>query len=661
MSGEKILIVEDDGIIASSLAMILTKFGYKVAGTVQTGEEAIKKAKEISPNLVLMDIHLRGNLNGIDAAVQISEDMDIPIIYLTAYSEEGLLQRAKITEPYGYLVKPVHDRELYATIEMALYKHKLEAQLKENEEWLNTTLRSIGDAVIATDEKGFIKFMNPVAEELTGWKQNEAIGLDLKEVFCIINENTRQPVQSPLEKVIQTGKTAGLANHTLLIKKDKTEIPIDDNAAPIVTGVGSSLRLEPTSLRLEPTRLEPTTLRGIVLVFRDISKSRQLEERLRQSQKMEAIGILAGGIAHDFNNILYPIVGYAEMALDDLPEESNIRTFMKEILKGAERAKDLIQQILTFSRKKEFKLSPVKIQPIIKETLKFIRASLPSNIEIQTAIKEDCGLVMADTTQIHQIIMNLCTNAYHAMREKGGVLKISLDEINISTENSDIYTGIRHGDYLKITVSDTGIGMNDKVKEKIFSPYFTTKSVGEGSGLGLSVVYGIVQEYKGEIRFQSEHDNGAIFEIFLPLLKSCKSSLITESSLPAPKGIEHILLVDDEEAITDMMQQMLRKLGYNVTARCSSLDALDIFYEKPEIFDLVITDMTMPKMTGLELAKALKKIRDNIPVILCTGYSELITEEKMKKSGICRLIMKPVSKNKMAETIRLVLEKPLVS
>ncbi len=399
MSGEKILIVEDDAIIAGSLATILTKLGYDVAGTVQSGEDAVKKAKAVSPNLILMDIHLRGNLNGIDAAVQISEDMTIPIVYLTAYSDDGLLQRAKITEPYGYLVKPIHERELYATIEMAIHKHKLEAQLKENEEWLNTTIRSIGDAVIATDEKGFIKFMNPVAEELTGWKQNEAVGHDLKEIFCIINENTREPVQSPLEKVIQTGKTAGLANHTLLIKKDKTEIPIDDNAAPIQDDKGK--------------------IRGIVLVFRDISKSRQIEEQLRQSQKMEAIGILAGGIAHDFNNILYPIVGYAEMAMDDLPEENPVRNFIKEILKGAERAKDLIQQILTFSRKREFKLSPVRIQPIIKDALKFIRASLPSNIEIQTAIKEECGLVMADTTQIHQIIMNLCTNAYYAMREKG--------------------------------------------------------------------------------------------------------------------------------------------------------------------------------------------------------------------------------------------------
>ncbi len=241
------------------------------------------------------------------------------------------------------------------------------------------------------------------------------------------------------------------------------------------------------------------------------------------------------------------------------------------------------------------------------------------------------------------------------------MLKISLDEINISPEYSDAYIGIRHGDYLKITVSDTGIGMNDKVKEKIFSPYFTTKGVGEGSGLGLSVIYGIVREYKGEIRFQSEPDSGATFEIFLPLLKSYESNLITENSLSPHRGIEHILLVDDEEVITDMMQQMLQKLGYNVTARYASLDALDIFYEKSEDFDLVITDMTMPKMTGLELAKALRRIRDDIPVILCTGYSELITEEKMKESGISMLLMKPVSRNKMAETIRQSLEKPLES
>jgi len=637
MSGEKILIVEDDGIIADNLATTLTKFGYEVVGSARSGEDAITEAKAVSPNLILMDIHLAGNVNGIDAAAHISEKMNIPIIYLTAYSEDGLLQRAKITEPYGYLVKPIRDRELYATIEMALHKHKLEIQIKENKQWLETTLKSIGDAVIATDEKGFVKFMNPVAEELTGWKQDEAIGHDLKEIFCIINETTRKPVQNPTEKVLQTGKIEGLANHTLLIKKDGREIFIDDNAAPIQDDQGN--------------------IRGVVLVFRDISEQRRIESQLRQAQKMEAIGILAGGIAHDFNNILYPMVGYAEMSMDDLPEESPVRNFLKEILKGTDRAKELIQQILTFSRKKEFKLTPVRIQPVIKETLKFIRASLPSNIEIQTAINEKCGVIMADTTQIHQIIMNLCTNAYHAMREKGGVMKISLDEVDIYPENSSDYIGIRRGNYIRIRVSDTGTGMDEKVKANIFSPYFTTKSVGEGSGLGLSVVYGIVKEYKGEIRFYSELDKGTTFEIFLPRLNSCESNLTADDSLTVPKGIEHILLVDDEETITDMMHQMLRKLGYNVTACYTSFNAFNIFCEKPENFDLVITDMTMPKMTGLELAKAIKQIRADIPVILCTGYSELITEEKMKESGISHLLMKPVSRNKMAETIRLVLEK----
>jgi CheY-like chemotaxis protein len=243
------------------------------------------------------------------------------------------------------------------------------------------------------------------------------------------------------------------------------------------------------------------------------------------------------------------------------------------------------------------------------------------------------------------------------MREKGGVLMIRLGKIKIYPEHSDEYMGIHPGDYLRITVSDTGVGMSDKVKEQIFSPYFTTRNIGEGSGLGLSVVYGIVQEYKGAIRFQSKPDNGTTFEVLLPSLYSAESPSKADDMSPAPKGKEHILLVDDEEMITNMLKQMLEKLSYHVITQSDSLKSLDIFCENPEGIDLVITDMTMPKMSGLELAASLKRIREDIPIILCTGYSEVITEEKMKASGISQLLMKPVSKKRLAETIRQIFEK----
>jgi CheY-like chemotaxis protein len=372
---------------------------------------------------------------------------------------------------------------------------------------------------------------------------------------------------------------------------------------------------------------------------------------------MEAIGTLAGGIAHDFNNILFPIMGYTEMTLKNLPDDSRIRRNLEGVLKAATRAKDLVRQILAFSRHTDLKQKYLMIQPIIKEALKLLRATLPATIEIREDINKECGPVFASPTQIHQIMMNLCANAYHAMRETGGVLEVKLTDIRLGPEDIPFYPAVSSGSYLKLSVSDTGHGMTKDIMEKIFDPYFTTKDTGEGTGLGLSVVHGIVRNHNGHITVYSEPGKGTVFHIYLPLFTE---TFITPDVMPEeeqpPGGNEKILLIDDEEQIVDMEREMLEHLGYHVTGITKSLEALEVFRRAKDDFDLVITDMTMSHMTGAELSREILRIRPDIPIILCTGFSELVTEEKARKMGIREYVMKPMLRSEIAVAIRRVLD-----
>ncbi len=380
-----------------------------------------------------------------------------------------------------------------------------------------------------------------------------------------------------------------------------------------------------------------------------------LEAQLLQSQKMESIGTLAGGIAHDFNNILFPIMGYAEMSLNALPPESSARKNMMEILKAADRARELVGQILTFSRQSRQERKPLRIDPIIRETVKLLRATLPPNIVIRQNIAEECPCVIADPSQIHQILMNLCTNAYHAMEDRGGILTVGLKPICIGEKDRKPSPDMFPGKYLKLTVSDTGCGMTREVMGRIFDPYFTTKETGKGTGLGLSIVHGIVKTHEGHISVYSQPGKGTVFEICLPRQDRCPLPPPSVSEGPAVGGNERILLVDDELSIVRMLQSMLEELGYRVKARTSSVEALCAFQAGPKNFDLIITDLTMPNMSGVELAGEVIQIRGDIPVILCTGFSEILSEEKRSAIGIRKIIMKPVLRVEIAKAIREVL------
>jgi signal transduction histidine kinase len=397
------------------------------------------------------------------------------------------------------------------------------------------------------------------------------------------------------------------------------------------------------------------SVRGALENKRIREENKALQSQLQQAQKMEAIGTLAGGIAHDFNNILGGIMGYAELAMMKLPKESKAIGDLEQVIKSSERAADLVKQILTVSRQNKKEQRPVQVRYIVSEALKLLKATLPTTIEIRKDLLKESGIVNADPTQMHQVVMNLCTNAGHAMQKEGGVLTVELANVALDDIEAARHFGMNPGSYLRLTVSDTGHGMTSEIMERIFDPYFTTKDTGEGTGLGLSVAQGIVKVHGGTITVYSQPGKGTTLHVYLPIIQE-EERKEKESERPVPTGSERILFIDDEQILIELGHQMLGRLGYEVVSQQSSIEALELFRAEPDRFDLVITDLTMPHMTGDKLAQELIRIRPDIPIILCTGHSRLVSEKKAKEMGIRAFIMKPILRRKIAEAIREVLE-----
>ncbi len=519
----------------------------------------------------------------------------------------------------------------------AIVESKLaQAKLQQEQERLAVTLQSIGDAVITTDILGKVVLINKVAQHLTGWSFEDACGRDLIDLFQIINEKTQRPCENPVQKVLETKKIVELANHTILISRDGTRRAIADSAAPIIDGAKNTI--------------------GVVLVFRDMTEKVELENALRQAHKMEAIGTMAGGIAHDFNNILYMITGNAELAMEDIPEWNPVHENLKEIKSAGLRAAGVIKQLLNFSRQTDQELKPIGAVMVIKDALKFLRSTIPTSIDIRQNFSKDELTILSDPTQLNQVMMNLCINASQAMEKTGGILDVSVEKITLSEKEVDCYPGLTPGDWLKITISDTGPGIRSDIIKRIFDPYFTTKDVGKGSGMGLAVVHGIIKNHHGAIFVKSELGKGTTFTIFFPVVTE-KPAMDIKAFEVIPKGSgQSVLFVDDEASIVKMIGKMLARLGYKVQTTTNPVDALERFRSEPDLFDLVLTDMTMPQMTGAKLSEKLKEVRPDIPVVICTGHSSLMDEEKAASIGIDGYVMKPIVMREIAKTIRDVLE-----
>lgn len=517
-------------------------------------------------------------------------------------------------------------------------RKEAEEALRLSEEKLSKAFRACPDwMTISTLDEGRYIDVNDAFLSMTGYTREQVIGHTSQELGLWVNPQDRTKAIQIIQKV------GSIRNFESAFRMKSGEIRVVLRSSEIIL-LGEE--------------------KCIVSVNRDITRLRQaeaektkLESQLRQAQKMEAIGTLAGGIAHDFNNILTVIIGCTDLALVDIPKEHPVCEHLMLVREAGTRATDLVKQILAFSRQVEQEQKPIRLGSIVKEALKMLRSSLPSTIQIRQTIEENHGLIMADPTQIHQILINLCTNAAHAMRENGGVLEIRLTNVRVETGSSGKFPDLSPGPYVNLTVSDTGHGMKPEIMDRIFDPYFTTKAVGEGAGLGLAVVYGIVKSYHGAVKVHSKPGKGSIFEVFLPRIEYPPQETKAMESEPIPGGSERILLVDDEEALVYAVQKMLERLGYRVTAKTSSLEALETFYARPREFDLIITDMTMPNMTGVELSKRIKQMRPDIPMVLCTGFSEMIDEKKAEALGFEAFVMKPIVRRNIAETTRKVLDR----
>ncbi len=517
------------------------------------------------------------------------------------------------------------------TLELQDSNQQLEAAMKrqkKTEEKYRTMIEYSNDMIWTLDKAGHFTFLDKQTEKVTGLKQDEWIG---KSFIPLILEQDLPMI----EQIFQRGLKGESLNYEFRFKnQDENILTISVTTAPLLTN---------------------GEVNGMVSFGRDITKQKKLESRLQLSQKMESIGTLAGGIAHDFNNILSPIIGHTEMLMEDVAKDSPFYSSLNEIYAGSLRAKNLVNQILAFSRQDKNQLKPMKMQPVIKEVLQFIRSTLPAMVNINQNISSDCGVIRADPTQLHQIIMNLTTNAYHAMEETGGELKITLKEIKLG-EYDVITPDMKPGAYACLSVADTGLGMDKNLIEKIFEPFFTTKEKGKGTGMGLSVVHGIVTGMGGVIQVYSELARGTQFHVYFPMEKISVDEPVLQEKIPIKGGGEKILLVDDEQAILTMQKRMLERLGYQVTSRTSSIEALEVFRHSPAKFALVITDMAMPNLSGDKLALALNRIRHDIPILMCTGFSENMTEEKAASLGIKGFLMKPVVMKDFAQKIREVLD-----
>jgi PAS domain S-box-containing protein len=496
-------------------------------------------------------------------------------------------------------------------------------------EQMFAAIEQAGEGIAITSPDGIIKYINPAFESITGYSKEETIG---KNPDFLKSGLQDQKFYKNLWDTILSGSrwTGRLINN----RKDGTAYTSECSISPIKDLEGNLL--------------------NFIWISKDITKEMALEKRIEQAQRMESIGILAGGIAHDFNNILSVIIGYTELAHDEVEKDSTIEEYLKEIHIGGIRAKTLVMQILGFARQSDETISPHRIDVIAKEVLKFIRSSIPATIEIQSDIQSD-SLIMGNPTQVHQIFMNLCTNSAHAMKEKGGILKISLNDIETDKNLKVQDVGLKQGSYIQINVSDTGIGIPPDLLGRIFEPYFTTKPLEEGTGLGLALIHGIVESYGGKTIVESGLGKGTVFTIYLPITqKRKKVKFFSRKELPS--GTESILLVDDEAPILKIEEKTLEHFGYSVTTSLSSVDALELFRSNPNRFDLVITDMTMPKMNGDKLAAALIKIRPDIPIVLFSGYSQKMSGKDITDIGIKAFVSKPVSKETMAKTVRKVLD-----
>jgi hypothetical protein len=632
---KQILIVEDEGIIAADIQSRLERLGYKVPAIARSGEEALHFARATPFDLVLMDIRLKGDMDGIATAQTMKTELETPVVYITAHADEETINRATRTEPFGYILKPIRDSELRSAVQISIHKNEMERRLRTSEAWLATTLRSMGEGVIATDTDGLVVFMNPVGEQLTGWSGAEAHGHMLMEVLDLHGESSGAPVENPI-----VGLLDGPAPGT----------PFRENRAYTLTSrSGTSATIE-----LGCFENRSDTLLGAILVLRDIGARRELEKRVMQSQRMEAIANLAAGLAHDFNNQLTVILGCADELSQSLSGDDRDRAF--EIKHAGSLATALTSQLLALSRHQAMRQEPLNINESIVEMQPSISGALGRMRILTTNLGPNVGLVRADRNQIKQVLLNLSLNARDAM-PLGGELRMETSNIDIQAESpkAELFPP---GPYVRLLVSDCGEGMDKETLVRIFEPFFTTKKPGFGTGLGLSMVHSIVVQSGGFIAARSEPGLGTAFEILLPRLAAFRKLGDVEGRQNQVAGADAtptILLVEDEDRVRRTMHKYFEKEGYQLLEARDGEEAELIAERYGEPIHILVTDVVMPGMSGPQLADRLAALRPDLRVLFVSGYPH----DSLEGGGLIdrrrNFLAKPFSASELLGRVRMLL------
>ena len=630
-SRKRIVVVEDESIVALDIRLQLESLGHDVVAVYDTGEALLDHLDELRPDLIMLDVLLKGQLDGIQTADLVKERAFVPVILLTALDTQDILDRAKLAQPFAFIVKPFDEIELRNTVVIALYRHELEKSLRERERLFSTTLASIQDGVLVTDSDFRIEYSNVVAQTIIGRELSDLHGKDLR---------------SELEFRDPDGGDVDLASDVVrpleISRPDGTVSIVERSVAPLVGESGVET--------------------GWVVVIRDVTDRVRQEEQLRQSQKMEAIGRLTGGIAHDFNNLLTVILGYAKLLTEEISDDAvggaeradSLRADVDGIRKAALRSASLTRQLLAFGRHQIMERRIVDVNTIVSDMEKMLERLVTEEVRILVDLSAARSSVRADPSQIEQVIMNLAVNARDAMPHGG---RLSIKTRDECVTDDDSRPGAKAGQYVVISVRDTGVGMEPSVVEKIFEPFFTTKPVGQGTGLGLSTVYGIVSQSSGFIDVRSAPGDGTSFLIYLPLFEGvAEGADINEDLATVDSGTETILLVEDDDAIRALLARVLRQKRYVVLEASNAGEALLISERTPDTIHLMITDVVMPHLSGIDLGSRICKERPNTRILYVSAYPRgYLSDEDRERLGD-NFMQKPVEPARLARRVRSILD-----
>ncbi|MBB5036980.1 ATP-binding response regulator [Prosthecobacter dejongeii] len=639
-----VFIVEDESLVAMDLEERLTQMGYQVLGIADNGLDALAELKRLTVDLVLMDIHLRDGMDGVEVASQLRQRSNVPVVFVTAHADEATLKRAGQTEPFGYVLKPFDERELRATIEMALYRHRAEAKLRKLERWLATTLNSIGDGVIATDDQRRITLINPLAESVTGWSHFEALGRPLEEVLEIYGEDGRNETSALFVEAVKSGSTVHMGENKCLKSRDGRMVPIDDSISPI--------------------RDDDGYINGCVVVFRDCTRSQQLQEerrrletKMQETQRLESLGVLAAGIAHDFNNLLTVVTMNASLAKTFVARESQVMRGLTDIQAAAERAAQLCNQMLAYAGQGPVSKEALCINALTRDTAQLLTTAISKKTALSLDLGDHVPLVNGDRSQLQQVIMNLVINASESLQDLPGKIKLKTRYMHV--EKARLFAcrsgnSLPEGNYLMIEVKDTGEGMEPEVLARIFDPFFTTKFTGRG--LGLAAVLGIVRSHGGDLSVESVSGAGTTFRIYLPTLEVAEE--VTPGEIHDSTswlGAGHALIVDDEATIRMAGQAVLEYLGFQVEVAEDGMRGLEKILRQAVSYQVVLLDLTMPNLDGREVYKIVRERMPHLPIIIMSGYSSHQATDLMNDGGPTSFIQKPFTVEAIKEKLMALL------